>query len=88
MFNIAYLILIKMDFEAVFNPAAVQCVDDKSWEWCMRHCAIPMLMKSDVAWFLPGWQNSKGAKIEHDLCGKLGIEVRYFALAIEHEPEF
>lgn len=34
---------------------------------------LPMLMRSDVVFLLPGWESSGGARIEAELAGYLGI---------------
>lgn len=46
------------------------------WGEYMRLC-IRYLMKCDVAYFLPDWQDSRGAKVEHQLCVDLGITIKY-----------
>jgi len=46
------------------------------WLYYMRK-SVELLMKSDAIYLLSGWENSPGAKIEFDLCIKLGIPV-YF----------
>jgi len=46
------------------------------WLYYMRK-SIELLMKSDAIYLLSGWEKSSGAKIEFDLCVKLGIPI-YF----------
>ena len=46
------------------------------WLYYMRK-SVELLMKSDAIYLLHGWEKSSGAKIEFDLCVKLGIPI-YF----------
>lgn len=55
----------------VNNPAEAGSIG-RSWEECMR-AAIRMLCGSDVVVALPGWENSRGAKIEVGLATDLGL---------------
>ena len=47
-----------------------------TWEQYMKN-DIRELIKCDEAHFLPCWKESKGAKIEHQLCLDLGIKIIY-----------
>ncbi|ENC6657645.1 DUF4406 domain-containing protein [Aeromonas hydrophila] len=38
---------------------------------------LPMVAMSDVVIMLPGWQNSRGAKLEHEYALCLGKEITY-----------
>ena len=53
-------------------------IDNQVGEWSayMKN-DISVLMKCNEAHFLPDWQDSKGAKIEHQLCLDLGIPIIY-----------
>lgn len=65
----------------VFTPHDIVPKAD-SWEHAMRKCIAAMM----AAWSayreefgiatLDGWENSKGARIEHDLAVALGIPVK------------
>lgn len=46
-----------------------------SWEDAMRRC-VETLAKADELWALPGWRDSRGARIEVALAKELGIECR------------
>ena len=46
------------------------------WEDYMKHC-LRTLLYCDAVYFWGDWQNSKGAKIEHDLAKALNIPVFY-----------
>lgn len=79
--------LIK-EYEVVYSPAscnknkiytkAVKDNPSKLWELCMRNC-IQHLMESHVIVMLPGWEQSKGANLEHNLAIQLGMERVYVA---------
>jgi hypothetical protein len=64
----------------IYNPASCVSSWDEalSWELCMR-LDIEQLMSCDLLVLLPNWRKSKGAKIEKDLCRKIGIPVLSFA---------
>lgn len=48
------------------------CEEDWSWNKCMKK-SIQYMMKADIVFFIDGWQNSKGCKIENRLVVELGI---------------
>lgn len=45
--------------------------------------SIELLAKCDRAVFMPGWENARGCKIEHDCCVAYGIPVEYY----DRQPE-
>lgn len=47
----------------VLNPADVVLDDGASWLDYMRH-TTRMLTQADAVCYLPGWQDSEGAKVE------------------------
>jgi hypothetical protein len=72
MFSRVYADLknIVQDAEIV-HPFMIN-TDHANWLACMRR-SITEIMTCDEVYFLPGWQNSRGAKIEYDLVESLGI---------------
>lgn len=60
----------------VENPAENPAPACGSWGAYMR-LAIAQLVQCDSIWLLPGWQDSRGARIEHDLATALGMTVLY-----------
>jgi hypothetical protein len=64
--------------QAGYTPLSPADVDNKgeaqSWEWYMRR-TIPMLCEADAVLLLPGWERSKGARIEERIAGELSIPV-------------
>lgn len=57
----------------VTNPAEIN-PDGGTWTDCMRR-DIAALMDCDTVATLPGWENSKGAKLEVMIAEKLGMTV-------------
>ncbi|WP_417536317.1 DUF4406 domain-containing protein [Methylophaga sp.] len=58
----------------VLNPAVLP--DGMKWEEYMYIC-IPMLSVADEIYMLKGWENSKGATIEHKEAWTQGMDVIY-----------
>lgn len=50
----------------------------RPWEWYMRR-TLQMMLDCDEIVLLPGWRDSKGARIERDLAEKLGMPVSEWA---------
>lgn len=61
----------------VANPARMQGPEDASWEWWMR-CALTQLLTCQAIVMLPGWENSRGAKLELFIAEQLGIAVYFW----------
>jgi hypothetical protein len=58
----------------VENPAENPLSADAPWHLCMRD-AIRQMLTCDAVAFLPGWRQSRGANVEIELAGHLGMEV-------------
>jgi hypothetical protein len=58
----------------VENPAENPAPPCGTWLAYMR-MAIPQVAKADVIVLLPGWENSRGAKVEYQLAIGLGLKV-------------
>ena len=43
--------------------------------WLVMAVGLTMLQRADAIYLLTGWQNSAGARAEHSLALKLGLEV-------------
>ncbi|WP_176079340.1 DUF4406 domain-containing protein [Paraburkholderia tropica] len=64
-----------LGFEIV-NPAELNPDPTAQWLDCMRvDIAAMMTEKCDGVALLPGWEQSKGAPIEHNLMRDLGLRV-------------
>ena len=59
----------------VANPAENPAPPCGSWEAYMR-MAIAQLITCDTIVMLPGWDDSRGAKIKHRLAGDLGLRIK------------
>lgn len=62
----------------VENPAEINPDPLADWHDCMKR-DIPRLLTCDTIVLLPGWGQSRGAKIEYDLAHALGMAIVYRA---------
>lgn len=74
----------------VVNPAEINVDPAKGWEDCMR-ADIAELVTCQAIAMLPGWQQSRGASLEHHIATQLGLQVidlngQYHA-AIAQQPQ-
>lgn len=60
----------------VENPAEINADPDAEWLACMR-MDIARLVLCDGVHMLPGWEKSRGARVEHGLAVGLGLEITY-----------
>lgn len=58
----------------VISPAEVNPDKAMPWEVCMRR-DIPELCTCDTIALLPGWEESRGARLEAQIAGALGMRV-------------
>lgn len=58
----------------VENPADVKLADGATWSDYMR-ADLPLLLKCDTVVLLPGWNHSRGARLEAHLARELGLHV-------------
>lgn len=67
-------------------PAPKQELDANAlWQYYMREC-VKLLADCDIVRFLPGWQNSRGACLEHKLALALGLECQYLPVPDHDGP--
>ncbi|MHC8321188.1 DUF4406 domain-containing protein [Pseudomonas sp. GB2N2] len=64
---------LRADGHTVTNPAELN-PDGGSWNDCMRR-DITALMNCDTVATLPGWEHSKGARLEVLIAERLGMTV-------------
>ena len=64
----------------VENPAEINADPTAGWEACMRQ-DIARLVLCDAILLLPGWQQSRGARLEHTIAVELGLMV------VEYHPD-
>lgn len=57
----------------VVNPVRL-CSSSWPWARCMRVC-ISAMMECDAIYMLKGWKRSRGARLEHFIALKLGMEI-------------
>ena len=60
----------------VINPMTLGHQHDKSWANYMKE-DIRALLQCDCIYMLDNWKKSKGAKLEHEIAQKLGLEIIY-----------
>lgn len=60
----------------VINPAEINSDPKAEWLDCMR-ADIKQLVDCDTVAMLPGWEWSKGARLEHYIANALGMKVIY-----------
>lgn len=61
---------------AVTSPAELHGDDvSQSWDWYLRR-DIAALVECDEIALLPGWINSRGARLEHHVAAMLGMPER------------
>lgn len=63
----------------VVNPWELEPQQGLPWAHYMKVC-IRALVDCDKVYFLPNWQNSKGACLEHKIAWALGLELTYAAV--------
>lgn len=69
------------DYISKKHGADVEFVNNYNPDWDVDHIsplaalgrALEMLADSDIAYFLPGWEDSRGCAIEADCCTMYGI---------------
>lgn len=59
----------------VVNPLVLN-PQPAPWAECMRR-DIPHMLGCDTIALLPGWEQSEGATLEHDIAEKLGMNVLF-----------
>ena len=88
-FHAAAARLRALGYEVV-NPAEINADPTAGWLACMK-ADIKQLVDCDGIALLPGWEKSKGARIEHALAAGLGLlvcqadHVIYAAGSVEEE---
>ncbi len=62
--------------EPCFNPAVLENVG-WTWEKYLVRDLIWILSNRPKMYFLKGWENSRGCRLEHELAEHLGLEMEY-----------
>jgi len=62
----------------VVNPAELNPDTSKTWDQCMRR-DLQALADCYAIAFLPGWEASKGARLEYDVAQALGMTIMLYS---------
>lgn len=60
----------------VLNPAELVPEQGTPWDECMRKDIAALVTCEEIV-MLPGWQRSKGARLEHEIAIGLGMSIIY-----------
>lgn len=77
LFMFAEELVVLADAEQVYNPAT-QVPASSSWEQAMNHC-LSKITECDTIVMLPGWNVSRGARLERDVALACGMRVVDFS---------
>lgn len=69
-FNLEAYRLSLLGYEVV-NPAEINPDKSTPWRKCMQN-DVAALVLCDAISLLPGWENSRGATLEHDIATRMG----------------
>ena len=64
--------LVNGDIEVIDTIYVDFCSEAKPLEYLAR--SIADLAKADIAYFVKGWENARGCKIEYECASKYGIK--------------
>lgn len=73
LFMFAEELAVLDDAEQIYNPAA-QIPSSSSWEQAMHRC-LSEITNYDTVVMLPGWNVSRGARLERDVALACGMRV-------------
>lgn len=60
----------------IVNPAEINADPSMGWHECMRR-DIPALCTCEGIFMMPGWEKSRGARLEHTVAQQLDMRVVY-----------
>jgi hypothetical protein len=64
---------LRVDGYEVINPAEITTDHGARWEDCLR-LDIAQLVTCEAIALLPGWENSRGARLEEHIASELGMK--------------
>lgn len=77
--------VMTLEGRTVFNPESLPDDLDWSWEQFMRICIVQLAQSKEVV-VMPGWQTSRGARLEVFVAGELGIPVTEYVEPLGEWP--
>ncbi len=73
----AQLQLLKMGYQYIVNPLFITRKIDKTDYSALMVCCIDFLFQCNAIYMIAGWENSRGARIEHNIAKEMGMEIIY-----------
>ena len=65
-----------VDRENIFNPADLE-VDGGTWEYYLIRDLTWIMEHRPAMYFMKGWGESRGARLEHELARYLGLKMEF-----------
>lgn len=79
--NMARFFEVEKEFnlkgEKCLNPAKQGDSPDKTYEYYLVDDLITIWLELPEMYFMKGWQESRGARLEHELAQRLGLHCDY-----------
>lgn len=57
------------------NPAVLGTGGDHTWDWYMRESIVLLARNASAVALLPGWEESRGSRLEHAVAVGLGLPI-------------
>jgi len=69
--------LVLLNYPYIVNPLFITRKIDKTDYSALMVCCIKHLFECNAIYMIEGWENSKGARIEHNIAKEMGMEIIY-----------
>lgn len=64
-----------IDPSECFNPARLP--QNNTYEYLLTRCLLEIFEKKPDMYFMIGWEESRGARLEHELAKQLNLKIEY-----------